>query len=122
MDAPGADSQIVSGIYGLDGPTWRWMSTRAVVLLKSPAAPRPLEVEFHLPIQAPGRRLELWLDDKRVAEAFYATPGTYTFSTKEPVAPAGETATVTLTVDRPVLFPQDQRELGIVLRAIGFKR
>ena len=36
MNAPEAAQQIVSGLYDLDGATWRWMSARAVVLLEKP--------------------------------------------------------------------------------------
>ncbi len=54
-----------------------------------------------------------------VASQTYAGPGAYTLKSALQ-ATAGETATVTLTVDRALSVPGDRRELGVVVAAIGF--
>jgi hypothetical protein len=121
MNAPEAHDQIVSGLYDLEAGAWRWMSASAVVLLKSPGQPLPVEALFTIPDTAPTRHVELLLDGRIVASQTYATPGTYTLKSP-PQAPAGETATVTLTVDRTFSVPGDHRELGVVVSALGFRK
>jgi hypothetical protein len=120
MGAPEAPSQIVSGLFELEAGAWRWMSGSAVVLLKSPAQPMPVEAAFTIPGPAPARRVELLLDGRMVASATYSAPGTYTLRSPPQLA-AGETATVTLTLDRTFSVPGDHRELGVVVSGIGFR-
>jgi hypothetical protein len=119
MNAPEAHDQIISGLYDLESGAWRWMSGSAVVLLKGPARPAPIEAVFTIPDAAPARRIELLLDGRLVASATYSAPGAYTL--KSPPEPGGETATVTLTVDRTFSVPGDRRELGVVVSGIGFR-
>jgi len=121
MNAPEAPAQIVSGLYEVESGTWRWMSGSAVVLLKSPAQPLPIEAVFTIPDPAPARHVELLLDGRAVASETYGGPGAYTLkSSPQPLA--GETATVTLTVDRTFSVPGDHRELGVVVSSIGFRK
>ncbi len=120
MNAAEAPAQIVSGLYGLENGAWRWMSGAAVVLLKSPAQPLPVEAVFTIPDSAPARRMELQLDGRVVASETYTAPGAYTLRSP-PETPAGPTATVTLTADRTFSVPGDHRELGVVVSAIGFR-
>lgn len=120
MNAGEAESQIVSGVYQLESGSWRWMSQRAVILLKRPPAPRPLRVEFYIPDAAPARRVTLSVDGAVVAEAPYAAPGSYTLSSPAPVAVAGDSATVEIEVDKGFSTPGDHRRLGMILSAVGF--
>ena len=121
MNAPEASDQIVSGLYALEGGAWRWMSASAVVLLKGPAQPLPIEAVFTIPDSAPARHVELVLDGRIVASETYTGPGTYTL--KSPPQPAaGATASVTLTLDRTFSVPGDHRELGVVVSSIGFRQ
>ena len=120
MNAPEAPAQIVSGLYDVEGGAWRWMSASAVVLLKSPAQPLPIEAVFTIPDPAPARHVELLLDGRVVASETYSGPGAYTLKSP-PQSPAGETATVTLTLDRTFSVPGDRRELGVVVSSIGFR-
>jgi hypothetical protein len=120
MNAPEAPAQIVSGLYGLESGAWRWMSASAVVLLKSPAQPLPIEAVFTIPDPAPARHVELLLDGRVVASETYSGPGAYTLKSP-PQSPAGETAAVTLTIDRTFSVPGDRRELGVVVSSIGFR-
>jgi len=120
MNAPEAETQIVSGVYGLEAGAWRWMSGRAVLLLKRPVERLPLSVAFHIPAHAPARRVTLWLDGIKVAEGSYSGSGNYSL-VAQPAHAAAETATVAITVDRVFRSPGDQRELGIILLSAGFK-
>ncbi len=120
MNAPEAASQIISGLYDLENGAWRWMSASAVVLLKSPPRPLPVEAAFTIPDAAPARRVQLLLDGREVASETYSGPGTYSLKSP-PQTPAGSTATVTLTIDRTFSVPGDHRELGLVVSGIGFQ-
>jgi hypothetical protein len=120
MNAPEAHEQIVSGLYDVEDGAWRWMSASAVVLLKSPARPLPIEAAFTIPDSAPARQVELLLDGRVVASETYSAPGTYTLKST-PQSAAGETATVTITLDRTFSVPGDHRELGVVVSAVGFR-
>jgi hypothetical protein len=119
MNSPEASAQIVSGLYDVEGGAWRWMSGTAVVLLKSPAQPLPVEAVFTIPDPAPARHVELLLDGRVVAAETYGTPGAYTLKSA-PQSPAGPASTVTVTLDRTFSVPGDHRGLGVVVSAVGF--
>jgi hypothetical protein len=121
MSAPEASDQIVSGLYDVEGGAWRWMSGRAVVLLKSPEQPLPIEAVFTIPDRAPARHVELLLDGRVIASETYTATGAYTLRSA-PQLPAGPAATATLTVDRTFSVPGDRRELGVVVSALGFRQ
>ena len=120
MNATEAHDQIISGLYDLEGGAWRWMSGSAVVLLKSPAQAAPIEAVFTIPDAAPARHVELLLDGSVVASGTYSGPGPYILKSP-PELPAGQTATVTLSIDRTFSVPGDRRELGVVVSSIGFR-
>jgi len=117
MDAPEAEQQLVSGVYGLEGKT-RWTARQAVILLKSPATPTPLRVTFYTPNP---RQVSLLLDGKQRASQTFDTPGRYSIQ-----APAQglekPVMTLTITVDKTITVRGDNRELGIVLSEVGFVR
>jgi hypothetical protein len=74
---------------------------------------------FTIPDAAPARHVELRLDGRVVAAETYGAPGAYSLQSP-PQSPAGETATVTITLDRTFSAPGDHRELGVVVSALGF--
>jgi hypothetical protein len=120
MNAPEADQQIVSGIYQLEGDRYRWMAERAVVLLKRPERPSPLEVSFYIPPQTPARRVEVSLNGRVVAEETLTGEGTYTI-TSDPVTTESEPASVVILADRSFSVPGDRRRLSVILTAVGFR-
>jgi hypothetical protein len=121
MNAPEAQQHIVSGLYDVEQGRWRWMSAKAILLLKPPATPRAVvEAVFSIPDQSPARRVTLSVDDVPVVEKTFATPGAYTL-TSGPVTVQSESPTVSIEVDRVFSVPGDRRELGIVLVGAGFK-
>ncbi|MCP5116541.1 MAG: hypothetical protein GY953_37410 [bacterium] len=117
MGSAAADSQIVSGVYQLEGGEWRWMSGRAVLLLKQPAEPRRLEVELYIPDAALARAVRVSVDGKVVAAGEYNGPGSYTLTSEEPVS----ASRVEITVDKTFSSPGDHRELGVILAGAGFR-
>jgi hypothetical protein len=121
MGAPEAVQQIVSGIYKLEEDRWRWMSGRAVLLLKSPVAPTPLKVRFNIPEASPARRVTLLLDGREIASQSYPAPGSYSLETPPQAANTG-VSTLTIIVDKVFTVPGDVRELGIILAEAGFQK
>jgi hypothetical protein len=120
MNAPEADQQILSGVYQLEGGSYRWMGGRAVLLLKNPGQPSRVEVALYIPPQSPARRVTVSLDDKPVAEKTFPGPGAYTL-TSGALTVATDSPAVAVTVDRTFTVAGDQRQLGIILTAAGFK-
>ena len=120
MEAPEAEQQIVSGIYQLEGGRFRWMSEKGIVLLASPGRPSRLELSCHVSPQSPVRRIEVRLDGVVVAEKTVPGEGTYMLSS-EAVTPAGESASVTISVDKFFSVPGDHRRLSVALIGVGFK-
>lgn len=121
MNAPQADQQIVSGVNQLEQGSYRWMGKRAVLLLKSPPAALPLQVELYVPDQAVGRTLSVAVDGVTLASRTFSAAGKQRMETP-PVKGNGETATVAIEVDRLLKVPGDQRELGMILTAVGFRQ
>ena len=119
MNAPEAEQQIVSGVFGLENSQWRWTSKVAVFLLKSPTEALPLTARFYIPDVAPARQVMLEINGKVVASQHYGAPGNYTLS--GPVSgPASGVVQIRLIVDKSFSPQGDKRELGIVLHQIGF--
>jgi hypothetical protein len=120
MNAPEAPRQIVSGVYDLEQDAWRWMGERAVILLKRPDTPKSVEATFSIPGPAPARQVSLYIDNELVAEANYATPGTYTLRSLA-VAARSPSVTLTIVVDKSFRVPGDHRQLGVTLGSAGFR-
>lgn len=120
MNAPEAGEQILSGLYQLEGGRYRWMASRAVLLLSKPAGRVRLEVGLYIPEMAPARRVWVSLNGLPVAGQVFPRPGTYTLESK-PLEAAPDSPSVTIEVDRTFTVPGDQRQLGVILTAAGFK-
>ena len=119
MSAPQADQQIAGGIYQLESGQWRWMGQSATVLLKPPGQPTPVVVRFTIPPASPAREITVELNGHPVASKIYTAPGTYTLAS-QPQMPGGESATVTIKLDKSFSVQGDNRQLGAVLTEIGF--
>ncbi len=121
MNAPEAEQQIVSGVFQLESGQWRWMGGRAALLLKRPAAPKPLRVEFYVPDTGATRTVTLTLDGKVIGHGVYEKAGTQTLVTQGSTSGNGESATLVITVDKTFSVPGDNRQLGVILSGAGFR-
>jgi hypothetical protein len=119
MNAPEAEGQIISGIFDLENGNQRWTSGAASVVLVSPATSQPLHADFYLPDYAPARQASLLLDGKVVLAKTLPGPGMHRI-VSEPVKAAGATGIVTLKLDKTFSAPGDARQLGVVLRDLGW--
>lgn len=120
MGSEAATSQIVSGIHELENNQWRWATERAVVLLKSPNAPSPIEVKLYLPDQAPGRKITLTLNGNQIHEQTLPAPGSYTLTT-QPQPASVQDCQLIISIDKTFQVPNDHRHLGLILSAAGFR-
>ena len=120
MNAPEAEQQIVSGLYSLENSQWRWTGKTAIMLLKPPAQSTPLVMRFFIPDSAPAREITVKLNDEIIARETYSKPGSYTLVSL-PVHPVGDSAEVSVSVDKSFSTQQDKRELGVILTQIGFE-
>jgi hypothetical protein len=109
---PKDTDQIVSGVY----PNDRWMSGAAVVVLKTPAAPKKVRAEIYVPPNAPARRITLLLDGREVGSKEIPGPGALTVESGAPLTGS----TLEIRVDRTFRAAGDQRDLGVVLLGAGF--
>ncbi len=121
MNAPEAGQQIVSGIYQLESGQWRWMSQSATILLKPPDQPTAVSIGFTIPVASPARQVTIALNDQPIASQTYSGPGTFTLSSP-PMKPDGDSAKLTITVDKAFSVPGDDRRLGIILTEVGFRQ
>ena len=119
MGSPEATSQIVSGVHDLENEQWRWMDGRAVLLLKRPMSPSPVEVKIYLPDQAPGRHITILLDGQTMLSQTLASAGSHTLTTASFTA-KGDDVQLTITIDKTFQAPNDNRRLGLILAAAGF--
>lgn len=119
MKSPEAAHHIVSGVYELESNGQRWMSGRAVLLLKSPAEPRRLAVRVYIPGVAPARVVSIALDGEAIVARTFPASGMHVLETA-PLRPRGATATISISVDKTFSVPGDRRELGVVLIEGGF--
>ena len=119
MNAPEVSFQVASGVYALEGNSWRWTGKRVVALLKSPATPMPVQATFRIIDQSPVRHASLAVDGRVVAEQSYPGSGLQTLRST-PITARGESATVILTFDQSFSTSQDARELSAILTGIGF--
>ncbi|HXF25728.1 MAG TPA: glycosyltransferase family 39 protein [Bryobacteraceae bacterium] len=120
MNAPEAPQQIISGIYSLESNSWRWTAGTAILLLKSPPQPLPVKASFFIPPQAIPCHVTLSLDGKLISEQTFLQSGAVTLISP-PQQPAGGSVTLTLAVGKTFSVPGDNRQLGLVLKAVGFQ-
>ncbi len=120
MNAPESEFQVVSGLDRIEDGKARWMGKRGAVLLKRPETPQAAVVELFLPDAAPAREIAVRIDGVEVSRQPIPGPGKHTFTT--PVLPL-PTSDVTLSfeLDRTFSVPGDQRTLGAIVIAAGFR-
>jgi hypothetical protein len=120
MNAPNAADHLLEGVFGLEQNEWRWAAPRASFRLIPPGGPARLVAEIYLPAQAPGRVVRLEAGGAEVAEQAVSGEGAHRIETGLLELKA-EPVTVTLVIDRGFRPANDDRELGLILRAIGFR-
>jgi 4-amino-4-deoxy-L-arabinose transferase-like glycosyltransferase len=114
IGTPDAAECIVSGVTNAD----RWMSGRAVLILKRPADATRVQAQIYIPPQSPARTFTFSINGLEVARESFAGPGTYRMSAP---APQGDPATIVMTADKTFSAPPDTRALSALMLQIGFE-
>ena len=112
-----AAAHIVLGIDNADG----WTLDKGVVALSRPNGSALLRAVFYIPEVGVGREVQLAVDGVRVAAKRYDETGVFTLDSAALDGQAGR-AVVTISTDKPLRVPSDNRSLGVVLTEIGFVR
>ena len=117
IKTPQAAAHIVSGIDNSDG----WTLDRSAIALMRPAGSAVLRAVFYIPPAGVGREVQVAVDGVRVAAKRYDETGVFTLDSAALDGVAGR-AVVTLSTDKPLIVPSDNRALGVVLTEVGFVR
>jgi hypothetical protein len=117
LGAAEANAQIVSGVYGPEAGSWRWMAGEAILLLKNPGVNSRLQVKLYVPDNAPARTVQFGIGDD-VKTEYLPGPGAFTVSTPVSLS-GGDPVTVIIRVDKTFSAPGDSRKLGIILNEVG---
>ncbi|MFN0170260.1 MAG: hypothetical protein ACKV22_27900 [Bryobacteraceae bacterium] len=115
-----ASEHIVSGVDKLEEGRYRWMSKRAVFVLKNPGEAKPLRIILFRPDGAAARSLVIEVEGQQIAREPLDKAGAYSVETRS-MRGAGDTVTVALEVDQVFYAPGDRRQLGVVLVELGFR-
>lgn len=117
MDAPEADDQIITGIYSREANNpWRWTAGTATIALKTPPQPKPIHIDFLIPGTSPVRSIKVLAEGRVIFEHTYDKPGPYLIDT-----PATQAPDITLQFDKPFSVAGDNRELAVILSAVGYR-
>ena len=128
---PIAAVQFTKGFYGVENGAWRWTSHAFTVTLHPPrgagADGARLVLKFSLPdavFQKTGPiKMTARVNGLDLPPEEYKEPGDRTFSREVPGnALQGEAVAVDFTLDKFVPpTPNDLRELGVIVSAVGFE-
>jgi hypothetical protein len=120
MDDPAADEHLLGGFYPSDGAEWRWMGPEGAALLVAPERPAEFVMNFHIPENAPARRVEVEVDGKLVVEHDYETTGGFELRAPVELKP-GAAVRVVIRASPSYSPPGDGRDLAIVMIGFGFE-
>lgn len=115
MDDPDAARHLIRGVYALEGK-FRWIADQALIALKPPPEPRPLQLQLFVPDSSPASHITIDVDGHRLLD--------------QPLRRGGQTITtppalgkvVQITLDKTFRPTGDSRDLGLVLTSIGYLR
>ena len=119
MAEPEAEEHILSGFYPPpDDAEWRWMGPTGVAMLKRPPDAANFELNFHIPENAPARRVEVSVNDQIIADETYDSTGGYILQAPLPEN-LSDDARIVIRAGPTHTPPGDGRELSIVVLALG---
>jgi hypothetical protein len=110
-----ANRHIASGV----SPSDRWALQTATLSLKRSATASRLRVKFYVPANGLNRSLTITVDGIPVIETPLDHEGIYELETVAGPPTSGKSS-LTISTDKPLQTPGDQRLLGVNLLEIGF--
>jgi hypothetical protein len=128
---PRVATQLISGFYPIEDRAWRWTSGKFSVLLRPPRASAEkgavLQLKFAVPDPIIARlktvAISATLNGTNLPAETYTQAGEFTYTRDvPPKVMSGEAVKVEFALDKSLPpSPQDQRELGVVVSAVGFE-
>jgi Dolichyl-phosphate-mannose-protein mannosyltransferase len=119
MNSPAAVYQIVSGAYALEANAWRWVGATAMFRLRTPMNAGRFAADIFVPAEVVPCTVTLSVNGTVIAMATYTASAKYELTgTIAGMLP--EVVTATLSTNHTFHAPNDARDLGLVLSAIGF--
>lgn len=120
MNAEASEQQLLSGFYGLQSDTWRWMGPSGSAILLVPEQVRSFELDLYLPDNSPARLVSVESGGRLLANMTLEGPGEHVL--RVPIErPPGDSARVVIRVDASFSPPGDERDLSIVVNSFGFR-
>jgi hypothetical protein len=131
MGDPAASAQLVKGVFGVEGGSWRWTSGHFSILLRSPLAAAQhggtLTFSFTIPEvvnQKLGKiAMTVSSGGKKLNSDSFSTAGAHTLTADVPAdLLIKDTATFDFDLDKTMpASANDSRELGVVATAISLE-
>jgi hypothetical protein len=131
MGDPRAESQLVSGFYGVESGAWRWVGKQFTVTLHPPFGSAQKGAKLNVKLTVPSVVIEknknvslaATVGGEALAPETYTTPGPYVYVRDIPAsALTGDSVKIDFQVDKTMPpAPPDIRELGIVVTSIGLE-
>jgi hypothetical protein len=126
-----AETQLVSGFYGIEGNAWRWAARQFTVILRPPfgASQRGGTLQLNLTIpqvvidKLKTLSLTAAIDGSPLAPETYTQPGPYTYKRDVPGnLLTADSVKVDFQLDKAIPpSGQDQRELGVVVNSVSLE-
>ncbi len=131
MGDPAASAQIVKGVYGVEGGSWRWTSGHFSILLRAPLAASQrggtLMFSFTIPDVVTQKLGKLTLTvssgGKKLNSESFATTGAQTLTADVPAdLLLKDPVTFDFDLDKSIPASDvDKRELGVIATAISLE-
>jgi hypothetical protein len=128
---PKLATQLINGFYPVEGQAWRWTAGKFSVLLRPPRGSAEkgavLQLKFAMPEPVISKlktvSISASLNGTTLPAEAYTQAGEFTYAKEvPPKVISGEAVKVEFALDKSLPpGPQDQRELGIVVSAVGFE-
>jgi len=125
MGDPKAETQLISGFYGVEAGAWRWTARQFTLVLRPPAgsAERGAKLQLKLTIPAvvieklKGIALSATANGTPLATESFTQPGDYVYTRDiPPNALTGESVKVDFQLDKAIPpTGGDLRELGVIV-------
>jgi hypothetical protein len=120
MNAPAAESQLLSGFYDVQSDAWRWMGPSGSAMLAVPEAVGSFRLDLYVPDNSPTRQIRVEAGGRLLLEQTLAGPGGHVI--EAPVQrPPGDAARIVIRAQPAFFPPGDQRELSVVVNSFGFR-
>ncbi len=116
---PRADEHLLAGFFASDGAEWRWMGPEGAALLVAPQGKSVFELDFHIPEDAPARRIQVEINGVALADEHYSATGGYQLRAPYE-GEEGRNVRVRIRAEPSYTPPGDSRELAVVVVGFGF--